>query len=535
MMKRFPFYPLLIGLFSVLGVYASNPNEAYASELVTPILLIVVFSAVLYGIVALLTRNVHRAALIVAAAVFCFMTYGYWVGVLWAIHPDPRLRVFYRYTVVALQAVALGSVMFLALRRVKDPKKYTSSLNWFSLIMVGCPTLLVLTRGARTLAAADSPATKPTTQPTLIADLDKNAPRPDIYFIILDAHGRRDILKDEYGYDASPFLGHLKETGFYIADQSTSNYMWTELSLPSALNMRYLDDLAGNDDAKWKQAGQLLHHSTLVAELKTLGYRTVAFEFLENYLSLDNADLYFKISGHVGITPLQQLIMDTSLLSQFGGTTIKGKFLLDRFHLKREMFLYKLEQMPKVATLPGPKFVFLHMYEPHTPFVFAADGSDPASRGYGSMFDGLNADVTDKQYHDWYREQVAYTDKRVAGMIDMILAKSPNPPVIVLIGDHGPRSGMKPDVDESNLPECMSNLTAVYLPGKNNAGLYPQITPVNLFRVVLNGYFNAKLPMLEERAYYSYPTPFAPHEVTEEVRPEAPRSSQPATTRPAGL
>ena len=519
MMKKIPFYPLLIGLFSLLGVYASNPNEAYASELVTPILILIGCTVMLFTLVAMLTRNVHRAALIVAAAVFCFMTYGYWVGVLWAIHPDQRLRIFYRYTVVVLQVLALGAVIFAALKRVKDPKKYTSSLNWFSLVMVACPMLMILTHGARTLTASNSAASKPaTTQPLLIADLDKNAPRPDIYFIILDAHGRQDILKDEYGYDDGPFLQHLKDKGFYVADQSTSNYMWTELSLPSALNMRYLDDLSGDDDTKWKQSGQLLHHSALVANLKTLGYRTVAFEFLENYLSLDNADLYFNVSGHVGITPLQQLILDTSLLSQFGGTTIKSKFILDRFHLKREMFLFKLQKMPQVATLPGPKFVFLHIYEPHTPFVFTADGSDPMSRGYGSMFDGLNADVTDKQYHDWYREQVIYTDKRVSGMIDMILAKSGTPPVIVLIGDHGPRSGMKADVDESNLPECMSNLTAVYLPGKNNAGLYPQITPVNLFRVVLNDYFNAKLRLLEERAYYSYPTPFAPSDVTDEVR-----------------
>ena len=81
-------------------------------------------------------------------------------------------------------------------------------------------------------------------------------------------------------------------------------------------------------------------------------------------------------------------------------------------------------------------------------------------------------------------------------------------------------------MEESNLPECMSNLTAVLLPGKNNAGLYPRITPVNLFRVVLNAYFGAKLPMLEERVYYSYPTPFAPNDVTDEVRAAPAERSQ---------
>jgi hypothetical protein len=533
-MKRFPFYPLFIGLFSLLGVYASNPLEAFASELVTPILILTGFTVVLFILTTLFTRNIHRSALIVAAIVFCFMTYGYWVGMLWSIHPDQRLRLGYRYTVLFVQLIALVFVGFVAVRRVKDPRSHTAGLNWFSCALLACPLLIVTTRGVHSTLAPESQSTQKS-ESRVIVPLDPKADRPDIYFIILDAHGRRDILKDEYGYDDGPFLQHLRDKGFYVADQSTSNYMWTELSLPSALNMRYLDDLKGKDDERWKQAGELLHNSALVAELKTVGYRTIAFEFLENYLSLDNADLYFKISGHVGITPLQQLILDTSILSQFGGNSIKSRLVLDRFHLKREMFLFKLAQMPRVVTLPGPKFVYLHLYEPHTPFVFAADGSDPASRGYGSMFDGLNADVTDQQYHDWYREQAMYTDQRVSGMIDMVLARSSKPPVIVLIGDHGPRSGMRADIDESNLPECLSNLTAVYLPGKKSAGLYSQITPVNLFRVVLNDYFNAKLPMLEERSYYSYPTPFALEDVTADVRSVPSPSTVPASaTRPTG-
>jgi hypothetical protein len=61
-------------------------------------------------------------------------------------------------------------------------------------------------------------------------------------------------------------------------------------------------------------------------------------------------------------------------------------------------------------------------------------------------------------------------------------------------------------------------LTAIYLPGKNNEGLYSQITPVNIFRVILNDYFDAKLPLLEDHSYYSYPSQFASRDVTEVVK-----------------
>jgi hypothetical protein len=141
------------------------------------------------------------------------------------------------------------------------------------------------------------------------------------------------------------------------------------------------------------------------------------------------------------------------------------------------------------------------------------------------MLDGLNDEVTNEQYHAWYREQVIYADERVGQMIDQVLAQSKQPPVIVLMGDHGPRSGVKAEPSLADLEECMSNLTAIYLPGKHDAGLYPQITPVNIFRVVLNDYFDAKLPLLEDRSYYSYPSQFASRDVTEDVKPSVQNAS----------
>ena len=524
-MKRFPFYPLCVGVFALLSVYASNADQAAARDLLVPGLIILAATGALLGLGKLALRNVHRAAILVAAIVFCFMTFGRWVDALWAIRPDPMHRMLYQHAILIVQALLLGIIGYAVVRRLKNPKALTPSLNWFGCILLACPLLVIATQqvrggGFHSTAVAASSTTAPSDRSLLIASLVRPADPPDIYFIVCDAHGRQDILRDEYEYDDGPFLQHLRDKGFYIADQSTSNYMWTELSIPSTLNMRYLDNLSGNDTSKGRQATGLVRNNALVAELKSIGYRTVALESMEPWLCLDNADVYYTASDRVGLTPLQQLILDSTALSQFGGKALENRLTLDQFHRKREITLYELAKMPQVAALVGPKFVFLHIYSPHTPFVFAADGTDPLARGYGSIFDGMNADVTEQQYHDWYREQAIYTDARVAQMVDQILARSARPPVIVLIGDHGPRSGMRPDPDASNLPECMSNLTAVLLPGKDAQGLYPQITPVNLFRVVLDDYFNAGLPMLPDKSYYSYPTPFHLYDVTAAVKPK---------------
>ncbi len=46
-----------------------------------------------------------------------------------------------------------------------------------------------------------------------------------------------------YGYDNTEFLNALRERGFYVGECSQSNYVRTEISLASSLNMMYLQDL----------------------------------------------------------------------------------------------------------------------------------------------------------------------------------------------------------------------------------------------------------------------------------------------------
>ena len=517
-MSRIPFYPFLLGLLSLVGIYVANMNDSTPRELLMPVAVLWLATLVLFAIASVITRNKHRAAAIVASILFCFMTYRYWVDSLWSIHPKPSLRVFYGWAVLGTEAVALAILGFRVIWQTPKPQTWTLNLNRLSCVLLLCPILVGITNKLHASPAARIVAEQ-APPPVLIEHPDPKLDRPDIYFFVLDAHGRSDVLREQYGYDNSAFIEHLKSKGFYVADESTSNYMWTVMSLAATLNLRYVDELDGPDPAKLQQVTALLHNSALVAQLKRLGYKTVSFESGEKWLCFDEFDSYERISNQIGLTPLQQLIVDTSALSQLGGNRIKSKFGLDRFHAKREMFQYKLAEVPAAVTIPGPKFVLVHFFEPHTPFVFAADGSDPAKRGYGSMLDGLNEEINNEQYHAWYREQVTYTDECIGQMIDRVLALSRKPPVIVLMGDHGPRSGVKADPSQVDLEECMSNLTAIHLPGKSDVGLYPQITPVNIFRVVLNECFDAKLPLLEDHSYYSYPTQFASYDVTQNVKP----------------
>jgi hypothetical protein len=76
---------------------------------------------------------------------------------------------------------------------------------------------------------------------------------------------------------------------------------------------------------------------------------------------------------------------------------------------------------------------------------------------------------------------------RMVPILRSLIEESGNPPVIILQGDHGFRGENRVTI-----------LNAYYLP--QGAGeLYPAISPVNSFRVVLNEYFGGSYEMLPDR------------------------------------
>ena len=83
-------------------------------------------------------------------------------------------------------------------------------------------------------------------------------------------------------------------------------------------------------------------------------------------------------------------------------------------------------------------------------------------------------------------------------------------------------------IHNTDLNERMSILNAYYFPGQKYGALYPGISPVNSFRVVLNTYFGADLELLPDRSYFStWPEPYKFIDVTDVVRtPDAPRASR---------
>jgi hypothetical protein len=173
---------------------------------------------------------------------------------------------------------------------------------------------------------------------------------------------------------------------------------------------------------------------------------------------------------------------------------------------------------------PSPKFVFVHLEVPHPPFVFGPEGEAVTLESRFDDYDGdwliCDGRLNFAQYQKAYCDQVRFINSRMKKAIDEILSNSSNPPIILLLGDHGPRSEtIWSNPEKTNMTECLANLGAFYLPGGGEKLLYPDMTLVNLFRAIFNHYFGERLIHLPDRCYFSTAKNFYVfYDVTERVR-----------------
>ena len=486
-----PWYFVLFAAYPVLALLSFNISQVRYTAGIRPLIISAALAVLLFLLFRLVYKNWHRAAFATAEFTVLFYTYGQafdqiqkkwkvpylpiWLGVLWMVLLVLALvlagwsRANFRGVALALNIISLGLVL------------YTAS-------QVG---LAVPSGGKQSDKPADSHA------PVQALHIPKGQTPPDIYYIILDSYGRSDLLASNLQYDNSAFISDLRKTGFYIANCSQSNYPRTDVSLGSSLNMDYLQNLNDKFVPKNKDRSQLwqsILHSTVSYELESAGYKSVAFASGFAFTEMTSADVYLSPSPiWSALTEFEILLIRTTPLRHLEDLGLLNLEQIDgqRYRDRTELDLNSMEMLAHMA---GPKFVFIHMVIPHPLFVFAPDGS-PTNP---SLFMDANGIYSQENYYKGYLNQVAYIDGQIEKATQTLLADSPNPPIIIIQGDHGPwtQSGS----DQFKI------LNAYYLPGHSNV-LYPTISPVNTFRLIFNTYLGADYPLLKDISYDS-PVPY---------------------------
>jgi hypothetical protein len=493
--QTIPLHPFLLAAASVVSLLSVNKTEVIMLAGTRLLLVMLLLTLICYFINLGIFRNSHKAGLITSVVVLLFTSYGQVYNLL---SSTESLTFLARHRYLAGAHLVILAIAVVLIARLKKPAKLTWPANLIIGIALAIPLAQVVFYYAKD--SLDAKAARDSKEPVAAAEQVDVQNLPDIYYIILDSYGREDALMNNYSFDNSDFIEELRARGFYVADCSRSNYAHTQLSLSSSLNMDYLDNLGitlGADSPDLLRLKPLIKNSDVRQRLAEMGYKFVTFESGYAFTEIQDADYKFK-SGSVMllspyIEPFEYLYLENTAFLFVINTQTD---FMDHYFSKL-MFPFTdqvlrvqnvFEKLPTVPEIPGAKFVFVHLEIPHHPFIFLPDGSvNPDSRYYPGIYDPP-MDLLEKGYIN----QVEYVNAEMLPIIDEILAKSKNPPIILIQGDHGLQVG------ERNLI-----LNAYYLPDGGEDILYPSISPVNSFRVVFDEYFGADLPLLDDVSYYS--------------------------------
>jgi len=499
--RSLPLYPFFFIAYPVLALVGINVNEVEPNVLWRPLIVLSASALILLVLFRSVLGDWHRAAILLSIFIFLFFTYGHVYFYLKKVDVSGFILGRHRQMIplwLGTGALAAWWVM----RKLKDPRAFAPPLNLIAIFLLVYPSFqtisYVIKREQAEKAALQTAQVKGASLPLGYA--------PDIYYIILDAYGREDVLMEMFGYDNAPFLRALESKGFYVSKCSQSNYGQTMLSLTSSLNFDYLDSLTSSltpDKDTRAPLRALGQYNKARKFLSSQGYNIVSFATNFPVSEWKDASRYLSL-------PAQGMDDFEIMLAQTSAWRAPLDMMQQQPEKKsaewyRHRTLFALEQMEKtVPGIPSPKFVFTHLVIPHHPFVFGPNGEE---------LNSIEAGVPPfEEYEVKYPDQVTYINKRMEGIIDLILRSSPSPPVIVIQGDHGPAPF---DVIERR----MKILNAYYFPD-NPQGLYPAISPVNTFRVIFNKYFDQSYPMLEDKALYSaYDVPYNYEEVPNDCQP----------------
>jgi hypothetical protein len=490
--KTIPWHVLFISIFPILALLGHNITEASPTVVLFPLAISIISASILLLVVHALVHDWQRAALVVTILLILFYTYGHAYSFLKGIIIS-GFYVFRHRTLAPIWLVLAGLGTWWACRTKVNMKTFTLGMNVTGIILVVMPVIQIgsglwIQREAwRKAAQTESTSSLQVGATTTLQE------KPDIYYIILDSYGRADILHRLYDYDNSEFLNSLEQEGFFVANCSQSNYAQTELSLASSLNLNYLESLGNSfvpGNTNRSPLWPLIKHSALRSFLEAQGYKTIAFATGYGWTEINDADIYLAPqTGALEMNPFQYMLLQTTA----------GRILLDAKELSlpntpddltRRRTQYALEKLQVIPAIAGPKFIFAHLLVPHS-FVFGPNGESIAIDV---------STMTPDIFKQGYVDQLIFVNKQIENIVATIITNSPTAPIIIIQGDHGPTGAGR--------SLRVSNLNAYYLPGHNDM-LYPTITPVNTFRVVLNAYFGQNLPLLPDISRYStYQDPY---------------------------
>lgn len=467
LLRNIPVHSLLVAPLFIFFLFVHNYSLVKIIDAYRSLLLCTLFSIVLFvAFYFIFRRNQHKAGVFQTILLLFLFSYGLIYDILETLYYKglwPMAHI-HRYLLLFLTTI-IGFVFIYTFRTKRAYYALTLPLNIFVFILYAI--------NAVQLAFVYNPKDifpQNTNVFLSVEARDSLKNLPDIYYIILDGYANDKTLSAFYNYPQNTLTKFLKENNFFVAEDSRTNYPATAESLGSSLNLNYLDSIDPDNDENIIYSNQVCRH------LKSKGYRIVHMR-----------------SGYT-VTRYNYLADTTIVLdniSEFERALLRYTiFRLDDLsgYLHYDRLQSQLKKMFSLIDMESPKFVFIHIVSPHPPFICDETGKYKP---------GINLTHVWWEPREDYVKQLRYINSAIEEFLTRMIGTSPSiPPVIILQSDHGP--WMQDNV-ENNIYEARSLiLNAYYGPDDFINMLYPDITPVNSFRLLFNGLFDDSFAILSD-------------------------------------
>ncbi len=529
----------MLAIFDVLAAWQDNRYQVFAVDLVIPIILCVLIASIT-SLIFIKTYRREPLTGFIGASIATLLFSGDFESrvssvssILKAFNPIHQL---YSWESVVYAIIFATLCVFLSLWIGRKVNNFWIHKNWSIPNFLGGVTVtigvifalqalpVIFSIGSEWQQFSYIPPALPNT-----AHVTSDKGKPDIYYIVLDRYASQSVLQNQFGYDNSKFISFLHDQGFSVDPNAHQNYPYTTMSIASTMNANYLTDIVqrfgGSSNQTIDPFHQAIRNGAVIQQLKSLGY---TYDELGSWYEASNfsplADKLFQPDEQLtifGETLTVNTFTRNALTSSifwrflqhglsFGNTDVLTYNTINEVSATQ----YKLSTLHTLATqASGGRFIFAHILVPHDPYYFNADGSLNPNGGN---------DNVGEQIKQKYVNQVEYINSQITSVITDINTASKGNAVVIVQSDEGPYPNFLNDndsdgtaVDEELASGSMldwSNLDLQMKYGNLAAYKVPAATPeaiqnggdnVNIFRVVLNSYFNDTLQYLPH-CYYGY-------------------------------
>ncbi len=498
-MKALVIHPILFAIYPVLFLYSYNIYNLPLRGLFLPLLIVPLFALSLWLVLRFVLKSGMKAGFVVSLIIILITFYGHIFNLL----TDSLVEKSELSQILLLGAflVLLGVGVYFFVRTKRNLAKPTLVVNVIAISMIA---IVLVNIGSSKIEIYSMEEVNPIIEKFEPLSINTQA-LPDIYYILLDGYSNHIILKETFGYDNQEFITALTERGFVVPSGYThSNYEFTDLATSSILGMDYVHNLApeGLTPRPTVQAlYKTIDSNAVMQNLKSIGYTNISFD--SGAFATEEIEISDEILCENPLFNNRLIVKakDTTIITANKELDVKFQQVADE--LKRKKILCEFSELPKIRDrIEGPIFVFFHVQIPHPHWVFDSNGNPVKDV---LLYKRPSTDPNNfEDRKNTFIGQLEYTNKKTIEAIDAILAKTGNPPIIIIQSDHGTRVVANDRNDDESLLIRMGNFNAFYVPDDMKDSFREPITPVNTFRKLFNSLFGSSYEMLEDRVFIEW-------------------------------